>query len=346
MKTIIDLTNAVHIQMPYISDEEAKTLSNANKGWSLSSVYNLEELRDIFIALRQWQGNDFELKRFTNYCDSINLPFSKTKWNERRVLEHLNALKNFGLANSSYELTKHVFINSKIGSPLSVDDLQVFREIYFGFFRFKELLSWLINPSPPDKARFIANLSEREIFDCSRPIFCFSEKSRFTDSFIYEMEDNSPVYFLKEKIENGRKNDEDLMRFWDVFIKWGTVLGILEKFNLRNLDIKTSTGRNIACVYVARSTVDNFDLLAYLRANYEGTYIYLPQLVLELAIKFRLKIESIHQLIIDGYKSHKEFLSFERTSEIFVKKQEIKEGDRILFPKYNDSYISHVIVRR
>ena len=84
----------------------------------------------------------------------------------------------------------------------------------------------------------------------------------------------------------------------------------------------------------------------YLNENHNNTYIYLPDLILELAIKFRLRVEKIKELIIEQYQIHKEYFSFERTSEIFIKKGDIKDGDKILFPKYKDSYISHLIIRR
>ncbi len=136
------------------------------------------------------------------------------------------------------------------------------------------------------------------------------------------------------------------MRFWDVFVKWGTVLGILEKFNLRNLGISTINNKSVNCTYILAKPKIQFNLLTYIENRFAGNYIYVPDLVLDIALNLRLQIQQIHDLIIEQYKIYKEFISFERTSEIFVKKSDILSGDKIFFPKYNDSYISHLIIRK
>ena len=310
-----------------------------NKGWSLSSVYNFSEIRDVYLALRQWGKKRSDRKTFISYCQSINLPFVDTKWNERRLLEHQNALKNFSLVNSHYGIIKEVFIGVEIGSPLRKDDLDIFRQIYFSYFRFKEISSWFINPLPVDRLKFIRDLNEDDIVENSIPIFSFSDKSRFTDSFLYELEDGAPVYYIDQ-------NNGGLIRFWDVFIKWGTTLAVLEKFSLRSLEIKTTNNKSITCTYLLNRHNIELNLLEYLKKTSSNRYIYLPSLVFDLATKFRLSIQKVQQLIVDQYKVHKEHLSFERTSEIFIKQGEIKTGEKILFPKYNDAYISHLIIRQ
>lgn len=339
MKTTIDLTYSKRIEMPCFTEEDAKDLSELKKGWSLSYVYNFSEIRDIYLALKHWNETKFDQEAFFSYCQSIDLPFVRTEWNKRRVLEHLNALKNFSLLDSNYRIIRDVFVDAKIGSALSRDDLYVFKQIYFEYFRFKEIFSWFVNPLPENRLEFITSLTEEEIIAKSDPIFTFSDMSRFTDTFIYELKDGVPVYYLHQ-------DNEDLMRFWDVFIKWGTTLGILEKFSLRSLDIITVDHKSIACSYVISQNKIEFNLLDFLNKHLTGNYIYIPSLVLELAMKFRFNMDSIHQIIIEQYNIHKEHLSLERTSEIFIKKREIKKGDRILFPKYQDSYVSHLIVRR
>lgn len=338
MRSTINLTYSQSIEMPSFNEEEAKRISESNKGWSLSYVYNFSEIRDVYLVLKEYKFDN--LNSFTEFCLSIHLPYIRTEWNKRRILEHLNALKNFSLIDSEYKIIKDAFPGSSIGKPIIESDLVTFKEIYFTYFRFKEIFSWFIDPTPRDRYDFIMNLKEDDIVKESRMLFMFSNKSRFTDSFLYDLKDEATVYYI-----NQEKN-EDLMRFWDVFVKWGTELSILEKFNLKNLDIKTVTGQGVACAYVVNPEEIDFDLLKYVNENYQTSYIYLPYLVLEIANRHRFKIERIHQLIIEQYKIHKEYLSFERTSEIFVKKKEIKEGDKIFFPKYNDSYISHLIVRR
>ena len=334
MSTIININLSPKKLLPSFNEADARSIKK--KGWSFSYVYNFTEIRDIYLALREEKFSN--LKQFTDYCTRINLPYHKTKWNKRRILEHLNALKNFELIDSDYKIIRSVFLTSKIGDQLDSSDFETFENIYFSYFRFKEIFSWFINPESTQRELYINSLTKEEITKQSYPIFSYSEKSRFTDSFFFDL--NKPIiYFLDIK------TSEDLMRFWDVFIKWGTVLSILEKFNLRTLGIKTISEKSIACTYVLNNHTPEFNLVEYLKENYSSTYVYIPRLVFELCLKLRLRVEKIQELIISQYKLHKEYLSFERTSEIFIKKNEIKAGDKILFLKYNDSYISHLIIR-
>ena len=335
MKTTIDLTSSTKHEIPSFDETDARQIKN--KGWSFSYVYNFSEIRDIFLALK---AHPFiNLKEFTNYCEEINLPYEKTKWSKRRILEHLNALKNFEIIDSEYKAKGNIFANSVIGTPISLQDLNSFKEIYFTYFRFKEIFTWFINPNVADRYSFIENLKEKAIIKNTLPLFVFSDKSRFTDSFFNKLEDNSEIFFIDQK------NGEDLMRFWDVFIKWGLVLNVIEKFNLKNLEIKTITGKGIACVYILNDQIEDFNLLDFIKKKYKESYIYIPKLVLDIALTYRIKLENVHNIILEQYKIHKEHLSLERTSEIFVKKRVINKGDRIFFPKHNDSYVSHLIVR-
>lgn len=340
MIQIININKSQFCSLPFLKDTIYKDI--VGKGWSWSYVYNFIEIRNIFIALRQWKCQNFNLVNFYTYCKAINLPFVKTEWTRRRILEHINALKNFEIIDSNGQIIRHLFINSQISSPLSKEDLNTFRKIYFQYFRFKEIFSWFIDqPQEKIDIESVYSLNERTIIEKSHPIFYFSNESRFIDSFILELNDN-PVIF------NIERDNADLMRFWDVFIKWGITLGILEKFSLSSLNIKTIFGKNINCIYIINNNNKKFDfnLVSFINQNYNDNYIYIPQLIFDLVFKFRLSIKIIQDLIIEQYKIHKEFISFERTSEIFIKKQEIKDGDKILFPKYKDSYVSHLIIRK
>lgn len=336
MSSIIDTTYSQRIQLPSFNEDDAKNIKK--KGWSFSYVYSFSEIKDVYLVLKKHAFTN--LIEFTKYCIEIKLPAVKTKWNDRRILEHLNALKNFEIIDANYKIQQDVFSKSEIGIGLTEEDLTVFKRIYFSYFRFKEIFLWFVDPQANDRESYINALTEQEIIHRSKALFCFSEKSRFTDTFSFELKDNPLLFFID--LDSG----EDLMRFWDVFIKWGLVLGTLEKFNLRNLDIKTIKGKGIACVYVLKEMDHEFDLFSYIKDKYVDTYIYLPTLVLDMAITLRQKIEDIHKIIIEQYKLHKENFSFERTSEIFVKKGDIKPGDKIFFPKYNDAYVSHLIIRK
>jgi len=346
MNTTIDLTHSKYIEIPFINEIETKTIKVSDKGWSFSYVYHFTELRDVFLLLKK-VGYE-SLNRFFNLSKLHRLPFIRTEWNERRLLEYLNALKNFQIIDSNYRVIYDAFNTSEIGESLTDRDTLALKEIYFSYFRFKEIFSWFIDPVHDNRVEFISKLNENEILSKSEALFCFSDNSRFTDSFLKNLENDTTVYFINQEHNEllRKKNNEDLMRFWDVFTKWGTSLGVLEKFNLKNLEIKTITNKSIACLYVLSNDNLKLDIMQYIAERNMGNYIYIPYLVLELSIKYRLKVETVQKLIIDQYQTLKERISFERTSEIFVKKNDINSSDKIFFPKYNDAYISHLIIRK
>ncbi len=338
MISSVDISKSEYQELPFL--DEAAYQKRFQKGWSLSSVYNFSEIRDVYLALKYWINEKFELNDFFSYCLNINLPYVKTEWNKRRLLEHVNALKNFSLIDSNEQINTDAFENSTIGSEITSEDLSIFRNIYFKYFRFKEIFHWFLgNPLANNNFDSISSLKEHEILEKSIPIYSFSNNSRFTDSFIYELKNDTTVYYID-------KQNEDLMRFWDVFIKWGISLEIIEKFSLRNLEIKTINDKHISCAYVINDCLTSLNLIDFIKGNFSENYIYVPDLVFQIATSFRLSITMVHKFIIEQYKVHKEYLSFERTSEIFIKKQDIREGDKILFPKYNDSYISYLILRK
>lgn len=338
MITSVDISKSEYRELPFLDD--ASYQHKFQKGWSLSSVYNFSEIRDVFLALKQWENDKFELNDFFSYCLNINLPYVKTEWSKRRLLEHVNALKNFSLIDPNEQVYTDAFENSTIGSEITAEDLTVFRKIYFQYFRFKEIFHWFLgNPLANINFDSISSLKEQDILEKSIPVYSFSNNSRFTDSFIYELRNDTTVYYIN-------KRNEDLMRFWDVFIKWGTLLKIIEKFSLRNLEIKTFNDRHISCAYIINDCHINLNLIEFIKEHFSGNYVYLPELVFQLATSFRLSIAMVQKFIIEQYKVHKEYLSFVRTSEIFIQKKVIREGDKIMFPKYNDSYISHLILRK
>jgi hypothetical protein len=353
MSTILHFDHSPRIELPYISDAEARFLGQDEKGykkgWSFSNVYYFTEIRDVYLALR---GKRFKGKKaVTDYCLSINLPFVSTPWEERRILEQLNALKNFSLLDSEYQIIKQVFDTGEIGSPISEADLSVFRDIYFSYFRFKEIFSWFINLNPSNRLSLVKQITKRDIINSSRPLFAYSEKGRLKDTFISELKDDTPLYYIKYKDKDSESQVEggkgDLIRFWDVFVKWGMALNVIERFNLRrDLDIRTSSNKSIVCCYVISEEHKDVDICNYVRKNYKDNYVYLPELVFRIATEFRWSVERAQRVIMDQYDQHKDLFSIERTSEIFIKRGEIKDEDKILFPKYNDAYISHMVIGR
>jgi len=171
----------------------------------------------------------------------------------------------------------------------------------------------------------------------SKVIFPFNRESRFTDSFIYELKNNSTIYFIrKDSIEN----NEDMMRFWDVFVKWANELGLVEKFNLKNLDYQLANNyKSLTCVYFKQKLDADFDLVNYIKSNYNSHYINVPKLIFRIALEFRYSISDIKKLIIQTANRYTDAFSLQRTSEIFIRNTEIN-----FVPMVNDSYISHILI--
>ena len=347
MRNAIDLTTSLRRRLRCISHPEAQRF--LKKGWTLSSTYYFSELRDVYLALTL---TDFHnIASFTQFCNEIHLPFVRSPWQQRRVLEHLNALINFALVDTDYHVAKRVFLDSRIGNPVTETEKAVFREIYFNYFRFKEVFSWFVDLNSKSRLTLVQELRDGDIINDSRPLFAISERSRFYDTFFYDLRDRADLYYLSpiESDSNGEgtTGNADLMRFWDLFAKWGTELGVLERFSLKDVGIQTSSHKNIVCAFVLLDYPREFNLIDFISKRWpSSTYFYLPELVFEIARTYRVSVEQSHYMVISEYRTHKEHLSFERTSEIFLRGAEINEKDKILFPKYNDSYISHLVVRK
>lgn len=338
----LDFTSSTKIPIEWIDEEEAASTFRTNeKKWSFSNIYYLSELRDVYLALQSSTvppGTRNFKRSFTEYCHAINLPFQKTPWNERRILEYLNALKNYGIVNSDFSIRKPIFATGRIGEKLGDEEKADLEEIFFSYFRFRELLTWLIQP-PIRSSNLIHEFPRSEIYSNSSPIFFFSERGRFSDNFFYELKSNATLYQIREA-------DGELARFWDVFVTWGRALGLLEKFTFKYPQISTAASKPIGCCYAVSPKSISVDLVEYLQQNYSTRFIYLPELVLRLALENRVRIEDTKQFVMLSYTKTPALFSLERTSEIFISRGKEREGDKILFPRYKDSYVSHLIVRR
>jgi hypothetical protein len=325
----IDLSKSKQHELPFYNEEQAKQNSSVDKGWSYSYVYHFTELKNVFIALKKirYQGKD----DFSKQAIDSGLPYVKTPWDSRRILEQLNALINFGLISKTYEVEQNFFVEENYTTELSESDLELFKKIYHEYFRFKEIHSWLLNPIQEDHTSFLNQVTIENLQQNSTPIFPFLMSNRFNDAFIFSLKDNTDIFRIPN--DNG-----DLMRFWDVYVKWGQELKLLEKFNLKNLDYELSNNlKSFACVYYVNPEKPNFNLLNFIKSEYQGNNIHIPKLILKIALRFRYRINDIKQMIIEQALADSNTFSLQRTSEIFIRDTEIN-----FVPQYRDSYISHL----
>ncbi len=332
MQQYIDLSKSKLIPLSFLNEDEARNQSDVNKGWSFSYVYHFSELKDVYLILKET-----EFKKPLDILKNINnlgLNFVNTPWEERRILEQINALKNFGLIDLNSDIIEDVFKKSEIGKPISEEDLEVFRKIYFSYFRFKEIHSWFIEPENEDRISALENVSEKLLLDNSNILFPFSKDNKFTNAFLLNIESSSNIYFIE-------KGNEDLMRFWDVYVKWGQALNLIEKFSLKELDFKFSShNKSISCVYHKIEMKKEFDLFEFIKKEYKAKYIQIPRLIYKIALKHRFTIEEIKKLIIQQALFNNENMTLQRTSEIFI-----REKSKVFFPKYRDAYVSHIMLQ-
>ncbi len=328
----IDLRKSKEHELPFFDEEEARENSSLEKGWSFSYVYHFIELKNVFIALKKipYRGKD----DFFRKAIASGLPFVKTPWDSRRILEQLNALINFELISREYKVEKDYFTEDDYTIVIHESDTKLFTNIYHNYFRFKEIHSWLLNPIQENHASFLKKVSTESLLNNSRPIFPFSIESRFNNAFLFSLSDNTDIFRIP-------KSNGDLMRFWDVYVKWGQELKIIEKFNLKNLDYELSNNpKSFSCVYYVNDLKPKLNVLDFIKSEYNGKHIHIPKLILKIALKHRYRIGDIKQLIIKQAMEDTNSFSLQRTSEIFIRDTEIN-----FVPKYNDSYISHLLLQ-
>lgn len=285
------------------------------KGWSYSSVYFLRDLKDIFLLYVRNEDMNTIMDLY-NICMAKGVESeNKKNWTPRNLLELVNALKNFELLDkeTGKPINPDIF-QSDINEPLSDHDKEVFKSIYFNYFRFKEF-----------HTLFEAQAKKPVL------LYAYMENSRFFNCFVRP--DINVMYY----IESARK---DIMRFWDVYTKWGTTLRVLNKCSLAGFDIHIAD-REMKNAYVLNQTVDipnDFSILDFMEETIGDSYVYIPTLEWELISRYGYSIESIKQKLISECEMRSSEYRLQRTSAIFV-----ESNERNLFPEFNNSYMSHVL---
>ncbi len=333
MTKFINLSKSPTKELHYISHDEY--IKKFNKGWSFSYTYSLVELKNVYLLIKKEGFNN--LSDFTTLCLKNRLFYEKTCWNERRLLEQVNALINFGLISEEKKITNEIYFrDSEMNDTLSSDDKEVFSRIYFSYYRFKEIHSWLIDSESRSFDELLGRINQDFVVNHSRPVYPIRSSDRFTDTFIFELKDNTTIYKIGK---SDKKTYEGIKRFWDVFVTWGISLNLAEKFNLADFDYKLSNFKSPPCFYFHKPLENNFSLLNYLLNNYKSKYVYIPKLVLKLAVEHRFSIEDIKKLILKTATANSETISLQKTSEILMRKTELK-----FIPKSNGFLFSHILI--
>lgn len=286
------------------------------KGWSYSYVYYLRNLKDVYSILYMYGGVS-SIPQLLAICKTNNVQTENGKeWNGRYLLEFVNALKNFGLIDTNNNPLKDDLFESGLNEPLTTRDKNVFVNIYSSYFRFQEFHNLFGG---------FANATN------SLLVYAYMDNCRFYNRFVCA--EKNTVFYIEDQ-------HQDMMRFWDVYTKWGTTLHVLNKGSLASFDISTLNDelKNAYLLNLSIPVPENFSILDYVSNVLNSKYIYIPELERDLIIKYKYSIDSIKEkLVIETNQRSNEY-RLQRTSEMLV-----DGSTKALLPYVENVYMSHII---
>lgn len=338
----VDISKAKIEYLNLISDTEAKEL--LGKGWTLPFVYSFQEIRDVYLAFCKY-GQTGTVVEFSNKHVVGKIPPEHTKWDEkgRRVLEIKNALINFGIMDKDTLACKNgVFEEIEPGASLTDADLKVFRDIFFHYFRFQEYCSLFVNPRMTTAEKQV--LTEDQIIKESGVLFYYGSTGTRVDTFFYALMNTKTLFKIplndKGKVKGG------LVRFWDMFLSWTGQLGLVERLNMKRQGYLLSNEKAFSAAYFINPYCE-VDVQAVLDDKFHRQLLIdISDLVMEICLRYRCSINGAQQEVINYYLTYPDMVSLIRTSEIFIKETELNKNDRILYPKYKGSFVSHIKLRK
>lgn len=315
----IDLSQADIEQL--VPKEEPKE----GKRWSYSFVFFLEDLRNIYRLYEEYDLHS--IPELYNKCKEVNLE-SRTKkaWTQRNLLEIVNALKNFKLLSVDDEVVQRgLFSNSLPSEELTHEEKKVFKEIYYDYFRFKEFHRLFLEKE---------NVSDKEDIEewQSRVIFYYTGEGRFTNHFIIKTKPSLQILEIPNE-------HSDMMRFWDVFLKWGTALNLMNKNPLKPFGVTTTPStKGLGFAYFTREMPKDFSVFEYVRHNMEGSYLYIPDIIYSLVVNMRFAVKDIKARLEEESQNKANMYRAQSTSAIFLDPKEDS-----LIPKIGNTYFSHLL---
>lgn len=317
MELYIDIAKSEHHK--FLSQEE----NNEGKKWSYSYVYFLEDLKVVYNLL--CNDTTRTIPHLLNTCNSYNI-ISKSgkKWTNRNLLEIVNALKNFGLISIDENRPINVNLFSNKEDRLTEQDVKIFKDIYISYFRFREFHQLFINSKQQPSLDILYNES--------KPIYSFSSFGRFVNSFMIDCINYEHIIEIDNK-------DSEIMRFWDVYIKWGETLGLIEKFPLKAWGIHfIPSVKSLNIVYYKKTMPRNYSIFDFIDNEFQAEYIYIPDIIKLLIINERFALEDIKSKLIDECIKMPHRYRAQSTSAIFIQKKE-----EFLFPLMGNTYITHLL---
>lgn len=285
-------------------------------GWSYLSVYSLRDFKDVYQILLANPGVR-SVKSLLKFC-LLNNYVSETgkEWTQRNLLELVNALKKTGLVDfdSTSPLLGDVF-NTKVNEDLSELDKDSLRKIFNSYFRFEDF-SRLLEGEDNGKAVFL---------------YAYMENERFFNRFVRP--DRSVVYCIDD-------NRKDMMRFWDVYTKWGMTLECVNKISMQacNLDSFNLELKNGYVLNKAKPMPEDFDIMELIDGQSDSDCIYIPDLEWSIISQFGYHIDKIKKRLLEVCAANSSRIRLQRITEIFI-----DHGERGLYPFQDGTYMSHIL---
>ncbi len=340
--------------MPILPDK-IEGEGHYKKQWTFIGVYELRELRDVFLVIREYKNlpkaEVYQKIRELVKKENLDKSWQSKDTRERDILEYQNALENLNLID--YDKRTKLFIiknyvafaKSFINQPLSEQDNNDFKNLFLGYIRFKEALSWFAtNKTLNTKGleNIINNVDYEYLSNNSIPLYTFNRNgNKSIDSVIYELKNDATIYTIDDSSKN-------FIRFWDVFTTIGEKLGIINSFSfpievyVKNDKTLNYNYRKIRYNYVVNDKI-HFDIAKYLEnTHHKENTIRIPDLIKELVMQFHYPIDAIKDEIVEQCRNdYKNLFSLQRTSFAFIENSELK-----FFPLVNNYYMSHILLRK
>lgn len=289
-----------------------------DKQWSYFNLYFLREIKDIYQLLCRFGGKHTISEIYSLCVDAGIVSENGKQWNCRNILEITNALKKLDLVDEQLNVKDNALFESGFNADLSQNDKHVFAKLFFTYFRFQEFHKLYC-----EKEITIDNLKIG-----SSAVLAFKENDRFYNRYI----SNEKLYFVDA-------SHSEISRFWDVYIKWGTELELMEKQNVKSFGVDfPAKYSDLVISYFIHPIDDSFSILEYMDDRFGTTSVSIKDLIWALICDYRFSLESIKRKLIVECEERPEQYRMQSTSAIFVKKQESK-----ILPIYNNMYMSHII---
>lgn len=291
--------------------------------WSYFNVYYLEDIKNIYNIFLS-VGSVVNTTDLYILCKQEGVKAENSEpWSKRKLLEITNCLKKTGFVKDNKPIKGRIF-ESQCGQALTEKDRRVFKEIYLSYFRFKDFHRLFRSTEAID------NEGEEDRRTLCSVVYAFKEGNRFFNHFY--VPERKQEYTISE-------NNSEIMRFWDVYLKWGEMLDLTEKVSLKTLGIDNPLRcKDMTLAHFLQPMPSDFSVLSFCVKEYGPSYVYIPQLYWMIVQRYSFSIRDIKNRLIQECLEKRSPYRMQSTSKIFVNSQESN-----ILPLVDNRYMSHLL---